>query len=164
MSTYGVKRVVKPLTILVAVVLIGCLVSSAAFAAKAGKVRVGTADAFGPGFDGSFSLTAQIDNAGNVSGEWQDAFTRNPGVHIKVTCLRIEGNVAWIGGVIDQSADNSEIGLTAMTRVIDGGLPNGGGDYISYTYIFSSGTPNCNTTTFSFVQFPSFQGSVDIKQ
>lgn len=163
MSTCGAKRVMRPSTVLLAVVLIGCLVSPAAFAAKAGKVRVGTADFFGPGGDGNFSLTAQIDEAGNVSGEWQDAFTRNPGVHMNVTCLRIEGNVAWIGGVITQSADASQVGLTAMTRVVDGGLPNGGGDYISYTYIFPAGTaPNCNTT-FVFDQYPSFQGSVDIK-
>lgn len=149
----------------VALVLSGMLLLPApnAEAAKAAKVSVGGPDAFGPGTDGNYSMNAQIDAAGNVSGEWQDAFTQNPGFHIKVTCLTVVGNTAWVGGVIDQATNPAFIGVQARARVVDGGLPNGGGDTISFTVIFpNGGAPDCAAQA-PFQQFPLFQGNVVIK-
>lgn len=149
----------------VALALFGMLLLLApeAFAAKAAKVVVGSPDAFGAGTDGNYSMNAQIDEAGNVSGEWQDAFTQNPGFHIKVTCLTVVGNTAWVGGVIDQATNPAFIGVQARARVVDGGLPNGGGDSISFTVIFpNGGAPDCAAQA-PFQQFPLFQGNVSIK-
>lgn len=137
--------------------------ASTAYAAKAAKVRVGGPDAFTPGFDGNFSLHAAIDAAGNVSGEWQDAFTQNQGFHVNVTCLTVVGNQAWVGGVITQALNPAFIGIQARTLVVDGGLPNGGGDTISFTTIYpNGGAPDCSAQT-AFQQFPLNQGQVDIK-
>ncbi len=139
------------------------LSSTTAYAGKAAKVHVGSPDFLGPGTDGNFSLTAQSDAAGNVSGQWQDAFTLNQGFHINVTCLTVVGNQAWVGGVITQAANPAFIGVQARTSVVDGGLPNGGGDTISFTTIFpNGGAPDCSAQT-PFQQFPLNQGQVDIK-
>ena len=139
------------------------MVTADAFAAKAAKVRVGGPDIIGPGGDGNYSLIAQIDEAGNVSGQWQDAFTQNPGFHINVTCLTVVGNQAWVGGVITQAANPAFIGVQARALVTDGGLPNGGGDTISFTFIFPNGNaPDCAAQT-PFAQIPLPQGQVSIK-
>lgn len=150
----------------VAVAVLSCMLLLAtpnAYAAKVAQVRVGSPDAFGPGTDGNYSMAAQIDAAGNVSGQWQDAFTLNPGFHINVTCLTVVGNTAWVGGVIDQATNPAFIGVQARAKVVDGGLPNGGGDTISFTVIFpNGGAPDCNAQA-PFQQFPLFQGNVSIK-
>ena len=137
--------------------------ASTAYAAKAAKVHVGSPDILAPGGDGNFSLHAEIDAAGNVSGQWQDAFTQNQGFHINVTCLTVVGNQAWVGGVITQAQNPAFIGIQARTLVVDGGLPNGGGDTVGFTVIFpNGGAPDCSAQT-AFQQFPLNQGQVDIK-
>jgi len=163
MRFFGLKGAVMPITLLVAMFLVVCIASPTAFAAKAGKVRVGTPDWLGPGVDGAFSLIAQIDASGNVSGEWQDSFTMDPGLHMRVTCLTIVGNTAWIGGVVTVSSDPSFVGRPVETKVVDGGLPNGGGDSITFTFIFPAGSTHTCAAQEPYIQFPAFQGNVDIK-
>ena len=160
MRTLTLRIGVVVMTLLVAAFF---LVGSTAYAAKAAKVRVGGPDLLGPGGDGNYSLIAQIDAAGNVSGQWQDAFTQNPGFHINVTCLTVVGNTAWVGGVIDQASNPALIGVQARTMVVDGGQPNGGGDTISFTFIFpNGGAPDCAAQP-AFPQTTLPQGQVDIK-
>lgn len=154
-------RLAASLTALIASVVL--FQSTAAYAAKEVKVRVGTPDLAGPGGDGNFSLVAQIDAAGNVSGQWQDAFTQNQGFHIDVTCLTVVGNQAWVGGVVTQAANPAFVGIQARTLVVDGGLPGGSGDSISFTFIFpNGGAPDCAAQP-AFPLTPFEQGQVSIK-
>jgi len=75
----------------------------------------------------------------------------------------LKWSAAWVGGVITQAANPAFIGVQARTLVVDGGLPNGGGDTISFTTIFpNGGAPDCCAQT-PFQQFPLNQGQVDIK-
>jgi len=160
MRTRNLRVALSLIAIFAFMLLLG---NTNAYAAKAAKVRVGSPDLAGPGADGNFSLIAQIDQAGNVSGEWQDAFTQNQGFHINVTCLTVVGNQAWVGGVVTQAANPAFVGIQARTLVVDGGLPNGGGDTISFTFIFpNGGAPDCAAQP-AFPQTALNQGQVDIK-
>src|SRR5262245_47929746 len=160
MRTLNLKLAVSLVTMLISLLF---LVSATAYAGVPHKVIVGSPDFVPPGSDGNFSMIAQVDAAGNVSGEWQDAFTQNQGFHINVTCLTVVGNTAWVGGVITQAANPAFIGVQARTKVVDGGLPNGGGDTISFTTIFPNGNaPDCSAQT-AFQQFPLNNGQVIVK-
>jgi hypothetical protein len=135
------------------------LADTSAYAAQAHTVSVGSPDFLGPGGDGNFSLTARIDAAGNVSGQWQDAFTQNQGFHINVTCLTVVGNQAWVGGVITQAANPAFIGVQARTLVVDNGQSS---DTIGFTVIFPNGNaPDCSAQP-AFQQFPLNQGQVKV--
>ena len=101
----------------------------AQFDAQAGnpvvhRLTVGGADAaiYGPpGSDANFSLVALQRADGTVSGQWQDSWGNGAGFHIKVDCLYVEGNDAWISGPITKSKDPQFIGNTANAMVRDGG-------------------------------------------
>ena len=151
------------LTALLFVIMASLIVlgTTTAYAASAvHKVTVGSPDIIGPGGDGNFSLIAQVDAAGNVSGQWQDAFTQNQGFHINVTCLVVVGNQAWVGGIITQARNPAFVGLQARTLVVDNG-PNG--DTIGFTNFFPNGNaPDCSAQT-PFLQTPLAQGQVIVK-
>jgi len=73
-----------------------------------------------PGCDANFSLLALQYADGSVSGQWIDRFSQNfggGGVFVEVDCVAIEGNTAWIGGVMTRPA--SEAGHRAITRARD---------------------------------------------
>ena len=160
MRTLNLKAAASLITLMVSLLF---LVSGTAHAGIAHRVVVGSPDFVGPGQDGNFSLLAQVDAAGNVSGQWQDAFTQNQGFHINVTCLTVVGNTAWVGGVITQASSPAFIGVQARTKVVDGGLPNGGGDTIGFTFIFPNGNaPDCSAQT-AFQQFPLNKGQVVVQ-
>ena len=160
MRTLSLRTIAPFLTVVVSVLF---LASSPAYAAEAHSVRVGGPDLAGAGVDGNYSLVAKVDEAGNVSGEWQDAFTQDPGFHISVTCLTVVGNQAWVGGVITQASNPAFVGVQARTLVTDGGLPNGGGDSISFTFIFPNGNaPDCAAQP-AFAQILLTKGQVVIK-
>ena len=158
MRTLDMKRTALLLAILASLIVLG---NTTAYAASAvHTVKVGSPDIIGPGGDGNFSLTASVDAAGNVSGQWQDAFTQNQGFHINVTCLVVVGNQAWVGGIITQAANPAFVGLQARTLVVDNG-PNG--DTIGFTNFFPNGNaPDCSAQT-PFLQTPLAQGQVIVK-
>ena len=70
------------------------------------RVSVGTPDAClhlagtHPGCDGNFSLTAIKRTDGSVSGQYTDRFAHGDGFHAVVDCLVVDGNQAWVSGVI----------------------------------------------------------------
>jgi hypothetical protein len=56
-----------------------------------------------PGCDANFSLSARQYADGYVEGMWVDRFSQNfggGGAKGQVTCLVVDGNFAWIGGVV----------------------------------------------------------------
>ena len=86
------------------------------------------------GCNANFSLVA-IEKADGVSGQWQDSFGNgNGGFHATVTCLSVNGNEAWVSGVITSGnfAGTDLTGLTVITRVVDNGQS---GDEIGFSTI-----------------------------
>jgi len=67
-----------------------------------------------PGCDANFSLLAQVFADGSVSGHWVDRFSQNfggGGALGAIDCVLIEGNTAWMGGVVTKAG-------TPGTRVL----------------------------------------------
>ena len=167
MKTRGQKHGTCITAIGIALLLYVSIGSTTVHAAKAHSVHVGSPDGiiFGAGGDGNYSLVANMDNNGNVSGQWQDAFTRNPGWHMRVTCLTVVGNTAWIGGVITQASDNTLIGLPTLTKVVDN-TRDGSGDTISFTFVCGPPCTDpvaCSDMPEFLVQFPITAGNVTVR-
>jgi hypothetical protein len=106
------------------------------------KVHVGGPDAceawgLGPGCDANFSLVVTEHADGSVTGQWSDQYGRGyGGVHVVIDCLGVNGNQAWIGGLVTQdtfSGDGSFIGFRVAASVVDNGTSaNDPPDQISY--------------------------------
>ena len=83
----------------------------------------------------TFTITAQKDGDGNVSGEWT-RISRHSGVpgqvnsHGNVMCFNIVGNRAWVGLDGDQGAFQGEGGF----QLYDGGNPGAGNDSLSLSF------------------------------
>ena len=104
------------------------------------RVAVGGADiceAFGeqPGCDANFSLVAIEYADGSVTGEYEDVLGQGFPVHIRITCLNVIGNEAWISGVT--TAPPSLAGIPVITRVVDNGTStNDAVDQIGFSNFF----------------------------
>jgi hypothetical protein len=103
------------------------------------RVSVGSHDFSDPGQDANFSLIAIQKADGSVSGQWEDKFGPGDGVeggyHIAVDCVSVQGNRAWIGGVVTKALNEALIGTRAFTEVEDNGTSaNDPPDKISYSY------------------------------
>jgi len=72
-----------------------------------------------------FSANAKAD--GSVSGQYNLTFqgSGNTRVHAEVTCVRVVGDQAWIGGVNKSSTDPNFVGLESGFRVEDNGQGRG---------------------------------------
>ena len=90
-----------------------------------------------PGSDANDSFIAIQYADGSVKGQWIDQFGHgNGGIHIEVNCLEVDGNQAWISGIVTQSPFEEDIGLPAGTRVVDNGTSaNDPPDQMSFTQI-----------------------------
>jgi len=87
------------------------------------------------GCDANFSLVAIEKADGSVSGQWQDSFGQgNGGFHATVTCLSVNGNEAWVSGVITSGnfQGSDPTGLPVITRVVDNGQS---GDQIGFSFV-----------------------------
>jgi len=100
-------------------------------------VSVGSADILPPpGSDANFSLVANQRGDGTVQGEWHDQFAGGSFVHIDVTCLAVDGNDAWVSGLIKVASPDLAflVGLPAITQVRDNGTSaNDPPDQVSFT-------------------------------
>ena len=141
-------RVSSALTLGAAVALILATMASAT-SPIVHRVSVGGPDAcvaFGfihPGCDGNFSLTAIKYADGSVSGQYTDRFAHGDGFHAVVDCLVVEGNRAWVSGVISRGTitdpDTGEVfdlaGLYVFTSAQDNGTSsNDPPDQISFSF------------------------------
>ena len=123
--------------IMFAILLITLL---AAIPALAGRpihsVHVGNPDAceawgeaFGidlaTGCEANYSFTAIEYADGSVSGQYKDQSGHgNGGIHATIDCLVVEGNQAWVSGIITResiSGDGSYVGWPVSARVVDNG-------------------------------------------
>ncbi|HMJ57701.1 MAG TPA: hypothetical protein VK467_01100 [Gemmatimonadales bacterium] len=91
--------------------------------------------------DANFSLAAIQYQDGSVGGQWSDQFGQGQGgVQVDVNCLVVQGNQAWIGGIIRSGSTGAGgvdlSGLPALTRVADlGTSAKDAPDAISFTFI-----------------------------
>jgi hypothetical protein len=137
------KAIMKRSVISVVVALVAGVLLTVSPAASADgvihKVSVGSADVTPPpGTDANFSLSAIQGVDGTITGEWQDTFLGRSlpavGFHVKVNCLVVVGNDAWVSGLITNP--NLLAGLPAITRVRDNGTSaTDPADQVSLTFI-----------------------------
>jgi hypothetical protein len=137
------KAIMKRSVISVVVALVAGVLLTVSPAASADgvvhKVSVGSADVTPPpGTDANFSLSAIEFDDGTVTGQWQDTFfgRGNPALalHVKVDCLVVVGNEAWVSGVVTRPGFLA--GLPAITRIRDNGTSaNDPPDQVSFTFI-----------------------------
>ncbi|HSM17038.1 MAG TPA: hypothetical protein VK845_08615 [Gemmatimonadales bacterium] len=77
---------------------------------------------FAAGCDANASLVARKYADGSVAGEWHDnlkfGFDKVWKIHIKIDCLFVDGNQAWVSGVV---TDGPFTGAPAIERVADNG-------------------------------------------
>ena len=136
----------RKLLVLVLVVMIMMIAAIPALAGRRGhQVSAGGPDAcegFGlsPGCDASFSMVANERPDGSVSGQYNDQFGNGGGgLHAVIDCLYVDGNQAWVSGVITHetiSEDGSLVGLAISTRVKDNGTSaNDSPDQISFSFM-----------------------------
>lgn len=139
-------------------------------------VSLGGADAceaFGlpPGCDGNFSLVANMQADGSVTGQWQDTFAGGgEGIHVAIDCMNINVDENWaiVGGVITHgTAFGVDVsGQYAITVVVDNGTSsNDPPDQISYS--FFDPAFDCqlvqNLTTANFPLFDLTTGQVKVR-
>jgi hypothetical protein len=99
-----------------------------------------------PGCDGNFSLSAREYADGSVSGQYTDRFSQafgGGGFHAVIDCLSVDGNDAWVSGVITRGTfplgDGEVLDITGFpvaARVRDNGTSaNDPPDQISFSNI-----------------------------
>lgn len=90
-----------------------------------------------------FTFTAQVHEDGRVSGQYLYR-TVDDGVPFlargPLTCAVIEGNRAWLGGLIEKSSDPSLEGLEMWFQVADNGEP-GADESPDMTTLIGAGGP-----------------------
>jgi hypothetical protein len=81
-----------------------------------------------PGCDGNYSLVAIEYADGSVKGQYTDRFANGSGFHAVIDCLVVDGNDAWVSGVVTQGSftlPDGEVfdlaGLFFDSRVRDNG-------------------------------------------
>jgi hypothetical protein len=115
-----------------------------------------------PGCDGNYSLTATLYADGTVTGVFTDRFSRGNGIHGVIDCVSVDGNQAWVSGVITQGDFEGEdlAGLRFTTRVVDNGASAGDVDEISTSH---TGDETSCLEQADFDLFPTAQGNVIVK-
>ena len=77
----------------------------------------------------TYEIHARLMPDGTVDGTWQSRRHRGPlgGAkrHGRVTCMVVEGNQAWLGGVIEKAIDPNFVGDPIGFRVVDNGTGAG---------------------------------------
>ncbi|HYT64046.1 MAG TPA: hypothetical protein VEL50_09090 [Gemmatimonadales bacterium] len=112
------------------------------------RVSVGGADVdFAAHTDANFSLLALEKADGSIAGEWSDQFGQGQGgIHVDVNCLVVQGNQAWISGIVRSGSTGQGgvdlSGLPASTRVADlGSSASDPADAISFSFLGALAVP-----------------------
>ena len=126
----------------------GISASSVSSNAVIHRVSVGGADVDAAAHtDANFSLLAVQKADGSVQGEWSDQFGQGQGgIHVDVNCLVVQGNQAWISGIVRQGSTGAGgvdlSGLPASTRISDNGRSaNDTPDAISFSFLGGLAVP-----------------------
>ena len=131
-------RTLRPLSM---TLVLGLMFASApAFAQVIHHVSVGGPDQDAADHtDANFSLVANQYADGTSTGEWTDQFGQGQGgIHVQINCLFVQGNEAWVSGVITHGnvGGVDVTGFPCITRVQDNGKSaNDPPDQISVSFI-----------------------------
>jgi hypothetical protein len=119
-----------------------------------------------PGCNANFSLEVIEFADGSVSGQYSDRIGHGlDGFHAVIDCLSVDGNDAWVSGVITQGniGDFDLAGLDVATRVRDNGVSaNDPADQISLSWIGLSAF-SCTDQPLGAPLFDMPQGQVIVK-
>ena len=132
-------------TLLLGAALAAALALSAGTAGAGGKQITALATGSGQISNGAwrtFSFTAHTDGSGTSSGQGQlDSRVSDTRLHLDVSCLSVQGNVAFVSGLISDSNDPDFVGNSFIFAVMDNGegATATGPDEISY--VFSNADP-----------------------
>lgn len=130
--------------------------------------QVDYTDVFGSGHE-VYGFTASVDGDGNVKGSFQSHWVSDGGTlrfAMDITCLSVNGNQAWLGGVITRSNDDYlPVGFEFRWRVVDNGEgKNAAPDQLSY---FLYGGPDtaagCAGGSANNVLFDWTEGNVQVR-
>jgi len=101
---------------------------------------------------------------GNVTGQWTDQFGQGEGgIHVQINCLFVQGNEAWVSGIITTGNFNGAdlSGLPVISRVQDNGdSANDPPDQISFSFI---GNANPCTAAPPLALVPMTAGQVTVR-
>lgn len=117
----------------------------------------------------TFTFSAQRRADGSVSGEFQIiARAVDRVVHGRITCLRVLGSAAWMGGVIERDDSGVSTGAQARFRVVDlAQQPGGSPDLMSLlAFSFAPGFAQtyCNNAPPAPALLPTQQGEITVSQ
>lgn len=158
------------LALMMALVLVLILVTKAwADSPIVHEVHAGGPDVCEPlglplGCDANFSLVAFEFADGSVKGQWTDRFPSGDGFHAAVDCVSVDGNQAWLRGVITKgSREGIDLaGQPVFTSVRDNGTSaNDPPDQISISFIGVG--LDCHTQPSDIPLFDVPQGNVVVK-
>lgn len=76
-----------------------------------------------PGLVEQYGFTASVDGAGNARGQLQTDWDDGLKFHMEITCLVVDGNQAWLGGVITKTTGSGvfAVGSEWVWSVADNG-------------------------------------------
>ena len=123
----------------------------------------------------TFSYNAIRREDGATSGQYQFNFRAvNLVVHGTVTCVTATGNIAWVGGVIDNlksddPADQALVGTDIWWRVTDRGEGSADAADLTTSLLFTiAGNPTtaqswCNDKPTRGVERPIIAGNIQVK-
>jgi hypothetical protein len=124
-----------------------------------------------PGCDGNFSFTAKEYADGSVSGQYTDRFANGDGLHAVIDCLVVDGNRAWVSGVITSGRFTDPVtgevfdlaGLYLWTTVVDNGTSaNDPADQISFSFIDVEQIACTDATELDVPLFDAPEGQVTV--
>jgi hypothetical protein len=124
------------------------------------------------GFE-TYGFVIQVDSEGIVSGQGELHVQGSTLVHFEANCLAVDGNTAWLGGVITRTnnPDLLPVGFDITWQLRDNGEgANAEPDLQSWTMatvalpFFGLGE-DCNDQgdLFSFGTFPWYEGNIQVK-
>lgn len=116
------------------------------------------------GCDANFSLVAIEKADGSVSGQWEDSFGVNSGIHVAVDCLAVHGSQAVVGGVVTHSFGAGIEGFRALTSVVDNGTSaNDAADQLSFSFAGPAPFFDCTIDPTLFPLFDLAHGQVMVQ-
>lgn len=96
----------------------------------------------------TFTFSAQQKSDGTVSGQFNLVIHGDPQtkIHAEVVCMSVDGNRAWVGGVVKSASNPDWVGLETAWAVEDNGQGSPSPDLISLMYVPFAGAaqPNCD--------------------
>ena len=111
--------------ILLALVLVLTLLGTTVVSAGAPvhQVSAGGKWEFEGGIDETYGFVTQVDRDGVASGQGEFHVQGQLMIHFEVNCLSVDGNTAWLGGVVTRSNDlvNIPVGLDFTWQLQDNG-------------------------------------------